>query len=46
MDDRYTKNGIEISKWLNECKKIYRQVDDLAVDLGLFFKSNCPEWRP
>ena len=46
MDDRYRTNKIEISKWLNECKKLYNNVPDLENDLAAFFKSNCPDWRP
>lgn len=46
MDDRYSKNAIEVSKWLNDCKKVYGQVEELEHDLGAFFKMNCPEWRP
>ena len=46
MDDRYAKNSVEISRWLNDCKKVYRKVDDLESDLESFFKSNCPDWKP
>jgi hypothetical protein len=46
MDERYRSNNVEISKWLNDCKKVYRKVEDLEGDLAAFFKSNAPEWRP
>lgn len=29
MDDRYSKNAVEISKWLNDCKKVFQDVPTL-----------------
>ena len=46
MDERFRTGGIEISKWLNECKKTYTELEPLEQDLCAFYKSNAPDWKP
>lgn len=46
MDERFRTGGIEISKWLNECRKTYTELEPLENDLCSFYKSNAPDWKP
>lgn len=46
MDERFRTGGIEISKWLNECRKTYSELEPLENDLCSFYKSNAPDWKP
>ena len=44
MDERYKSHNIDISKWLNNRKKIYDKVKDLERDLAQFYtKNGCVE---
>jgi len=37
LDERFTKNEMPISKWLEDCKKLYSKFDELEADLTAFF---------
>ena len=37
LDERYVSHNIEISKWLNERKRVYSEFVDFEIDLENFF---------
>ena len=40
MDERYKSHNIEISKWLNQRKRVYTYFPELEQDLDKFFLQN------
>ena len=40
MDERFAQNNINISRWIDNCKRLYNNFSDLEADLGAFFKMN------
>ena len=40
MDERYKTHNIEISKWLNQRKRVYQYLPELESDLENFFLAN------
>lgn len=45
MDERFAQNNINISKWIENCKRLYNNFSDLEADLGAFFKMNGVEQK-